>query len=288
MRIQIRIRGPRRSRGGCVVGRRLPRAREVVDGPPRNRRRRRARSPPRSQVVLRCCRSSRTPSRVASWWIARGPRAAAERGTRASRRRSSRRLDSRLGWGRSILAPLVVGTAARFHFDDLCGARARLGAADYVALLDRFDLIASTASARRWARGRRRRMRGDSAISSTCSTRDARCSSLRSPPRRSTCSAATTTRTANVRRCGKRRGGACARRARGEGTARRSPEKGAAAGDRRLSWGTWNGPPRVALGHRWRICRGSTSRSAASRRCVSRLVEMGSEGWERKWVSGAQ
>ena len=197
-----------------------------------------------------------TPSRVASWWIARG-RSPPPRGTRASRRRAV--VDSRLG---GAFDPRTARgrhrRAVPLRRSVWCARASRRGGLRRSARSIRSDCR------RRACRRLGPRMKtgaGDRSISSTCSTRDARCSSLRSPPRRSTCSAATTTRTANVRRCGKRRGGACARRARGEGTARRSPEKGAAAGDRRLSWGTWNGPPRVALGHRWRICRGSTSRS---------------------------
>ena len=44
--------------------------------------------------------------------------------------------------GRSIVVPRVRGRCAWFHFDNVCGPRAHLGAADYIALATRFDAIA--------------------------------------------------------------------------------------------------------------------------------------------------
>jgi cell division protein ZapE len=41
--------------------------------------------------------------------------------------------------GRSIHVPAAAGRAARFHFSDICGKP--LGAADYLAIADRFDAV---------------------------------------------------------------------------------------------------------------------------------------------------
>jgi hypothetical protein len=46
--------------------------------------------------------------------------------------------------GRSVIVPRTRGRCAWFHFDDVCGARGHLGAADYIALIHRFDAIALT------------------------------------------------------------------------------------------------------------------------------------------------
>mmetsp|Transcript_39530 Transcript_39530/g.97895 ORF Transcript_39530/g.97895 Transcript_39530/m.97895 type:complete len:522 (+) Transcript_39530:262-1827(+) len=44
--------------------------------------------------------------------------------------------------GRSLIVPRLLGRCAWFHFDNLCGPRGHLGAADYITLADRFDAIA--------------------------------------------------------------------------------------------------------------------------------------------------
>ena len=236
--------------------------RRVVDDPPQNRRRRRARSP---SAIAGC------PSMLS---IVSGPRRGSRRGGSCVGAAAAAARDASVAAakpssipvsraGRSILVCRFgrLRLAARFNFDDLCGARARLGAADYVALLDRFDLIAvdgvPTFGPEDEDVARRRLV---NLVDVLYERRALLVASLAAAPvdlfrgdndadgERETVREAT-------------RGRVRARRARGEGTARRSPEKGAAAGDRRLSWGTWNGPPRVALGRRWRICRGSTSRS---------------------------
>ena len=46
--------------------------------------------------------------------------------------------------GRSVVVPRMRGRCAWFHFDDVCGHRSRLSAADYILLVTRFDVMALT------------------------------------------------------------------------------------------------------------------------------------------------
>jgi len=47
-----------------------------------------------------------------------------------------------VAFGRSMVVPRVRERCAWFHFDDLCGPRSNLGAADYIAIAAQFDVIA--------------------------------------------------------------------------------------------------------------------------------------------------
>jgi len=186
--------------------------------------------------------------------------------------------------GRSILAPLVVGTAARFNFDDLCGARARLGAADYVALLDRFDLIAVDGVPTFGPEDEDVARRFVNLVDVLYERRALLVASLAAAPvdlfrgdndadgERETVREATRGR---VRAEGARGGHGATVTGEGGSSGRSTTVVG------NMEWSA-TGRVGASLADLQRV--NFTFR--ASRRCVSRLMEMGSGGWERKWVSG--
>ena len=187
--------------------------------------------------------------------------------------------------GRSILAPLAVGTAARFAFDDLCGARARLSAADYVALLDRFDLIAVDGVPTFGPEEEDAARRFVNLVDVLYERRALLVASLSAAPadlfrgeddadgERRTVREATRGR---VRAEGARGGHGATVTGEGGSSGRSTTVVG------NMEWSA-TGRVGASLADLQRV--NFTFR--ASRRCVSRLMEMGSEGWERAWVERA-
>lgn len=208
--------------------------------------------------------------------------AAATRDARVSTAKPSR---VAVSVGRSIVAPLAVGTAARFAFDDLCGARARLGAADYVALLDRFDLIAVDGVPTFGPAEEDAARRFVNLVDVLYERRALLVASLAAAPAdlfRGEDDADGERRTVREATRGRVR----AEGARGGHDATVTGEGGSSGRSTTVVGNMeWSATGRVgaSLADLQRV--NFTFR--ASRRCVSRLMEMGSEGWERAWVERA-